>query len=220
MVQLVNDAFVFMGGTFDPIHNGHLRTALEIQQWLSIPQVSLIPSKQPVHRDAPGCTSEQRLAMVTAAVADEPALNVDPREVNSDQPSYSLLTLQGLREALGPSRPLCMVMGMDAYLSLSGWHRWEQFLDYAHLLVVARPGYQFQPNETMRAFTEAHQVTDKARLLAQPAGHVMIHEMTPLAISATQVRQLITDGHSPRYLLPDPVWAYIQEHNLYGFTTN
>ncbi|MDI3323017.1 nicotinate-nucleotide adenylyltransferase [Pontibacterium granulatum] len=216
----MNHAFVFMGGTFDPVHNGHLRTALEIQQWLDVPQVSLIPSKQPVHRDAPGCTSEQRLAMVDAAVADEPSLRADAREVTSDKPSYTLLTLQGLREELGAATPICMVMGMDAYLTLPGWHQWLEFLDYAHIIVVARPGYHFEPDETMQGFTRAHRVNDTATLLSKPAGHVLIHEMTPLGISATQVRQLVTDGYSPRYLIPDPVWAYIQDNNLYGYTTN
>lgn len=216
----MSQAFVFMGGTFDPIHNGHLRTALEIQQWLDVPQVSLIPSKQPVHRDAPGCTSEQRLAMVEAAVADEPTLRADAREMTSDKPSYTLLTLQGLREELGATMPICMVMGMDAYLTLPGWHQWLEFLDYAHIIVVARPGYHFEPDKTMRNFTRINRVQDKAALLSKPAGHVLIHEMTPLGISATQVRQLVTDGYSPRYLIPDPVWAYIQDNNLYGYTTN
>lgn len=216
----MNEAFVFMGGTFDPIHNGHLRTALEIQQWLGVAQVSLVPSKQPVHRDAPGCTSEQRLAMVNAAVLPETALRADAREVASDKPSYTLLTLQGLREELGEHHPICMVMGMDAYLTLPKWHQWQDFLGYAHIIVVARPGYHFEPDEIMQRFTSANRVTDKAELLSKPAGHVLIHEMTPLGISATQVRQLVTRGNSPRYLLPDPVWAYIKDHNLYGYLTN
>ncbi len=213
----MNDAFVFMGGTFDPIHFGHLRTALEIQQWLGVKQVNLIPSKVPVHRNAPGCSSEQRLAMVQHAVAEEPALVADAREIESTQDSYTLFTLQALRQEQGSTTPVCMVMGMDAYLSLPGWREWQAFLDYAHIIVVARPGYRIQPDDTMAQFTERFGVSDTSELLSKPHGHVLIHEMTPLGISATQIRQLVAQGQSPRYLFPDPVWAYIKEHNLYGY---
>ncbi|MBS99997.1 MAG: nicotinate-nicotinamide nucleotide adenylyltransferase [Oceanospirillaceae bacterium] len=206
-----------MGGTFDPIHNGHLRTALEIRQWLDVPEVCLIPSKMPVHRGEPGCTSEQRLEMVRLAVAAEPSLTADDREILSAQPSYSLLTLESLRAELGPDKPLCMVMGMDAYLTLPGWHRWERFLDLCHIIVVARPGYDYRPEAQMRQFTDSHAASSAAVLKSTPCGHVLIHELTPLGISATQIRQLIARGESPRYLLPDPVWNYIQTNKLYGF---
>ncbi len=209
--------FVFMGGTFDPVHNGHLRTALEIQQWLDIPEVCLIPSKMPVHRDEPGCTSEQRLAMVELAVADEPNLTADSREIRSDKPSYSLLTLESLRQELGAQRPLCMVMGVDAYLTLARWHRWERFIDLCHILVVTRPGYELDLEPVMHEFTERHAAASKEDLLRLPAGKVLIHELTPLGISATQIRQLVGQGHSPRYLMPDSVWDYIQTNSLYGF---
>ncbi|WP_432696794.1 nicotinate-nucleotide adenylyltransferase [Marinobacterium sp. YM272] len=212
-----NAPFVFMGGTFDPVHNGHLRTALEIQQWLDIPEVCLIPSKMPVHRDEPGCTSEQRLAMVELAVADEPSLTADDREILSDKPSYSLLTLESLRQELGAARPLCMVMGMDAYMTLSKWHQWERFIDLCHILVVTRPGYPLALDHGMRAFTEQHAANSKAELLSAPAGKVLIHELTPLGISATQIRHLVASGRSPRYLMPDAVWDYIQSNRLYGF---
>lgn len=209
--------FVFMGGTFDPVHNGHLRTALEIQQWLDVPEVCLIPSKAPVHRDEPGCTSEQRLAMVELAVADEPSLAADAREVRSEKPSYSLLTLESLREELGPQRPICMVMGVDAYMTLASWHQWERFIDLCHILVVTRPGYALELEPALKAFTNRHAAVAKDDLQRLPAGKVLMHELTPLAISATQIRQLVQQGQSPRYLMPDSVWDYIQTNRLYGF---
>jgi nicotinate-nucleotide adenylyltransferase len=209
--------WVFMGGTFDPVHNGHLRTALELRQWLEVPQVCLIPSKTPVHRGTPGCTSAQRLEMLQLAVADEPALTVDDREIRSEQPSYSLLTLESLRAELGPDKPICMVMGMDAYQTLPSWHRWERFLDLGHIIVVARPGYRFDPDAGLRRFTDRHAAESVRSLYRQPAGRVMIHELTPLSISATRIRQLIAAGESPRYLLPDAVWDYIRSNRLYGF---
>ncbi|MBV0932429.1 nicotinate-nucleotide adenylyltransferase [Marinobacterium weihaiense] len=209
---------VFMGGTFDPVHNGHLRTALELKQWLGVDQVCLIPSGAPVHRDEPGCTPRQRLAMVQQAVADEPALCADPREIESDAPSYSLLTLQALREERGPVCPIIMTMGMDAYQNLPGWHRWESLLEYAHILVLARPGYEgTDASEELQRFTRRHQAADVNELLTTPAGRVFIQELTPLGISATQIRQQIAQGQSPRYLLPEPVWHYICQHTLYGY---
>lgn len=209
---------VFMGGTFDPVHNGHLRTALELQQWLGVDQVCLIPSGAPVHRDQPGCTPHQRLAMVQLAVADEPALCADAREIESDQPSYSLLTLQALRREQGPQRPIIMTMGMDAYQTLPSWHRWQSLLDYAHILVLARPGYDgAEADAGLLAYTRAHQAGAVSELLNAPAGRVFIQELTPLGISATQIRRLIAQGQSPRYLLPEPVWHYIRQHKLYGF---
>lgn len=212
------DAFVFMGGTFDPIHNGHLRTALEIQQWLGVSQLCLIPSKTPVHRDAPGCTSEQRLAMVELAVEGEAVLRVDEREIHSDKPSYTLHTLQGLRQELGDDKPICMLMGMDAYQTLPSWYEWQQFLTLGHLIVVQRPGYQLAEDSVMGDLTRQHRADNPEELLSLPAGKVLIRELTPLGISATQVRQTISSGLSPRYLIPDQVWQYIKANQLYGLT--
>lgn len=209
---------VFMGGTFDPVHNGHLRTALELQQWLAVEQVCLIPSGAPVHRDQPGCTAQQRLEMVQWAVADEPALCADPREVESDEPSWTLLTLQALRQERGQDCPIIMTMGMDAFQTLDRWHRWQEFLQYAHILVIARPGYEATSlTSVLQIVLHQHGSPDYRLLLQRPAGLVHIQELTPLGISATQIRQLIASGQSPRYLLPEPVWHYIRQHELYGF---
>jgi len=209
---------VFMGGTFDPVHNGHLRTALELQQWLGVEQVCLIPSGEPVHRDQPGCTAQQRLEMVRLAVADEPALCADAREIESDAPSYSLLTLQSLRQEHGLGRPIIMTMGMDAFQTLEHWHHWQAFLDYAHILVIARPGYADSDlSEVLQALLRRHRSRDPQVLLREPAGRIHVQELTPLGISATQIRALIASGRSPRYLLPEPVWHYIQQHKLYGY---
>ena len=215
---MADQAFVFMGGTFDPIHLGHLRTALELKQFLDVEKVRLIPSKVPVHREEPNCSSDQRLAMLELAVANEPALMADTREILSTQPSYTLLTLQSIRDELGDDPSLCMVMGMDAYLSLPSWHQWERFLDLCHLVVVTRPGYEMPESSPMYAYTLQNRVACASELFQVAAGKVLLQELTPLAISATQIRQEIARGYSPRYLLPDEVWQYIQENNLYGLT--
>ena len=209
-----------MGGTFDPIHNGHLRSALEIKQWLEVPEVTLMPSKVPVHRKQPERTGEQRLEMVRLAVADEPALFADDREVHSADASYTVLTLESFRREVGDQAPICMVLGMDAYLSLPSWDRWQELLNLCHIVVVKRPGWVYQPCETMQQVSRRHEVTDKQKLLNSPAGHVIFHELTPLGISATQIRDLIAAGDSPRYLIPDGVWDYIQQAQLYGCVEN
>ncbi|MEM5535717.1 nicotinate-nucleotide adenylyltransferase [Neptuniibacter pectenicola] len=212
------NAYVFMGGTFDPIHNGHLRTALELQQWMGVEKVCLIPSKDPVHRATPGRSAEQRLKMVELAVADEPALAADDREIKSKNPSYSLHTLESIRSELGADVPICMIMGMDAYQTLPHWHEWQRFTDFAHLIVVKRPGYSMPQCDELTMFTEKHQAENLQQVLSTPAGFVLFHELTPIGVSATQIRQTIAQGHSPRYLFPDQVWHYIQDNRLYGLT--
>ena len=213
----LTEPFVFMGGTFDPVHNGHLRTALELQQWLNVSQVTLIPTGEPVHREAPGCSAQHRLEMVRLAVEDAASLCVDAREVDAAPPSYSALTLASLRQSLGPDRPVCMVMGMDAYLGLPGWKDWDTFLSLCHIIAVARPGYTYPSADAMDDFTRRYRVESTEELWQRPCGAVMIHELTPLGISATQIRELVAQGRSPRYLLPDQVWEYIKQHRLYGY---
>jgi nicotinate-nucleotide adenylyltransferase len=208
-------AHVFMGGTFDPIHNGHLRTALEIQQWLGVDYVNLMPSKRPVHREAPGCRAQDRLAMVELAVHNEPALRCDSREIDSDQASYSVYTLAGLRKELGANQPVCMVLGMDAFLGLDLWHCYEDIMSLCHIIVVARPGYALTPNKVVADLLKKHQATAREALLGKPHGHIVIHELTPLDISATDIRSLLQKGLSPRYLLPEAVLDYIEKMQLY-----
>ena len=205
------DAVAFMGGTFDPVHNGHLRTALEIRQLLALDEIRLIPCHVPVHRALPGCSSEQRLEMLSLAVEDEPGLVVDDRELRSEQASYSINTLESLRRELGPNASLFMVMGMDSFLTLSSWHRWQEFLQLAHLVVVQRPGWAFSPGDPMAEWSRQHQVDDIQQLKDSPCGYILLHQLTPLGISATQIRELIGSNHSPRYLIPDRVWNYSRE---------
>lgn len=204
-----------MGGTFDPIHNGHLRTALEIQQTLQVGRVALMPAKQPVHRESPGSSATARLKMVELAVADEPALMCDPREILAEQPSYTIYTLEALRKELGADASVCMVIGMDSFLSFDTWHRYAEFLTFCHIIVVARPGFACHPNKALAQLLADHQVKDKHALLTEAAGSILILELTPLSISATEIRRLLQQGVSPRYLLPDSVLTYIQHNKLY-----
>lgn len=212
----VTGALAFMGGTFDPIHNGHLRTALELQQQLQIDEVRLVPCQRPVHRESPGCDAQQRLAMIRLAVAGEEGLTVDDREITSSEPSYTVNTLRSIRAEVGGQVSISLIMGMDAYLTLPSWYRWQEIVEQAHILVVQRPGWEFVPDLQMADWTRTRQAKSAAELKLSPAGRVLLHRLTPLGISATQIRGLVAMGISPRYLIPDAVWEYIQDHRLYA----
>jgi len=204
-----------LGGTFDPIHHGHLRTALELRDRLQTDQLRLIPCHRPPHRELPQISAAQRLAMVRLGVDGEPGLQVDDRELRRDRPSYSVDTLQSLRAELGVDCSLVMVIGSDALLGLNRWHRWQQLLQLAHLVVVARPGWCLADDHPLASWVAQHRVECVAALRAAPNGGVLWQQLTPLAISATQIREELRAGRSPRYLLPDAVLAYIDAHGLY-----
>lgn len=202
------------GGTFDPIHFGHLRTAFELLQALGLDQVRLVPAGQPPHRDSPLCDAEHRLAMVRAAVADQPGLVVDDREVRRAGPSYTVLTLRELR-AEAPSRPLCLIVGMDAFLGLPQWHEWRAVLDLAHLVVAHRPGWVAPDAGTLGELLAMHGTARVADLHESVAGRIHVRPVTQLEISSTDLRSLIVAGQDPRYLLPDPVRALIHDTGCY-----
>ncbi|HMW53759.1 MAG TPA: nicotinate-nucleotide adenylyltransferase [Rhodocyclaceae bacterium] len=203
------------GGTFDPIHSGHLRLAEEAREQLGLAAVRLIPAGQPPHRDVPGAPAADRLAMARLAVADNPAFEVDPAEVLAAQPSYTILTLERVRAEVGPERPLVLLLGVDAFLGLPTWKRWRELFDFAHLAVANRPGYTLDPARMTPELAAACAHREAATVPASPAGALVQFRMTPLAISATDIRQRRAAGRSLRYLLPAPVLDYISAHQLY-----
>lgn len=206
-----------LGGTFDPIHHGHLRLAEEAWQALHLEQMLLVPAGQPPHRDRPGGTAEDRLAMVRLALADHPEFQVDDAEVRSAAPSYTVPTLERLRQSHG-SRPLVLILGMDAFLGLPSWRRWRQLFELAHIGVATRPGYPLADDALppeLAAEYHARLRRDPHVLQQAPAGAIVPFAMTPLAISATLIRDGLADGGSARYLLPEAVLAYISQHSLY-----
>ncbi len=208
-------AVALLGGTFDPIHHGHLRLALELRDRLGFDQVRLTPCALPVHRESPGCSAHQRMEMVQLAVGHEPGLIIDDREVSADRPSYSFDTLQSLRSELGPQTPLAMVMGTDAFLQLDSWYRWQELLELCHILVVIRPGWHLDPAHPMYSWYRQHRVDNVNTLQQSPAGSVLLQQLAALEISATAIRQQIVSGQSPRFLMPDSVWDHIRQQQLY-----
>jgi len=203
-----------LGGTFDPIHIGHLRPAIEARDAIGLAEVRLIPNHIPPHRAHPFCSGEQRLAMVKLAAAQNHHFVVDERELQRDTPSYTIDTLIELRHEL-PDTPLCFMMGMDSLLGLPSWHRWQELLDYTHLVVSARPGWQPEYPPLIAQLLADHQVKEVAALHRQRAGHIWLADNQPIALSATRLRALLSTGQDTRYLLPEPVAHYIDQQGLY-----
>ncbi|HHO67993.1 MAG TPA: nicotinate-nucleotide adenylyltransferase [Gammaproteobacteria bacterium] len=203
-----------LGGTFDPVHYGHLRPALEVRQALGIDQVRLLPAGRPPHRHPPQASAGQRLAMLELAVQDEPALAIDARELRRDGPSYMADTLRELREEIG-DEPLCLALGMDALQGLDSWHDWHAIPALCHLLVMERPGSRWPRSGELLKRVARARVDDVDALHGQAAGLIAGIRVTQLDISASAIRRMLADGHSPRFLLPDRVLDYIYEQGLY-----
>lgn len=212
-------ALGLFGGTFDPIHYGHLRLAEEACEQLQISRVRLLPAGQPPHRAGPVAAAADRLAMARLAVAGNPRLEVDAAEIEAGGPSYTVLTLERLRAELGAATPLILLLGSDAFSALPTWHRWPELLRLAHIAVVQRAGQAPQagelPAELVRACVDRH-ASDARALHAAPAGRVFSMSMTPLAISASELRARLAAGRSVRYLLPAAVLDYIGRRRLYA----
>lgn len=205
------------GGTFDPIHYGHLRPALELREQLGLDEVRFTPAAQPPHRATPTVSSAQRLAMLQRAVAGVGGFAVDARELQRSGPSYMVDTLRSLRDELG-TRPLVLLLGLDAFLGLPSWHRWQAIIELAHIAVATRPGWstaELQGNEALARLWRERATEGAAALHATPAGRMVMVPVTPLAISATAIREQLFQGRSVRFLLPDSVLHYIEDNRLY-----
>ena len=223
-----------LGGTFDPVHIGHLRGALEVAETLGLnevragvlpeekqrivaglqDEVRLVPNFRPPHREAPNSSAQDRLAMVQLAVQDVPPLAVDARELERDRPSYTLDTLESLREELDQQDQIHLIVGWDAFCGLPSWHRWEELLDHCHILVMQRPDADSDAPQALRELLAARSVNDPLALSGR-SGQIAFVWQAPLEVSATRIRQFLASGRSVRFLVPDAVLAYINAHGLY-----
>jgi nicotinate-nucleotide adenylyltransferase len=208
-----------LGGTFDPIHYGHLRLAEEMLELANLRQIRFIPAGTPPHRDAPQVSAQHRSTMVKLAISDQPAFILDAREVERATPCYTVDTLLELRAELGAAQPLCLLMGGDAFLQLHTWHEWERLLELSHIVVGYRPGYTLE--DRIHTATPALRKHYQQRLCSadalsqRPAGGIAELAIPKLEISATLIRNRVADNRSIRYLLPNPVADYIYQHHLY-----
>lgn len=203
------------GGTFDPLHYGHLRTAFELLQALKLTEVRFMPAGNPPHRDQAVASAEVRLRMVKAAIEGQPGFIVDDREIRREGPSYSVDTLVTLR-AEHPDRSLCLIVGMDAFLGLPKWYQWREILQLAHLVVAHRPGWR-APSQGPLGELLVDRGTGRVDDLHEArAGCIYIHAVTQLEISSTELRTLIASGRDPRFLMPDAVRKIILDSQCYA----
>jgi len=205
------------GGTFDPIHYGHLRTAYEMLEVLDFDEVSFVPSGEPPHRGQTIADAEQRLEMVRVATRGQPGFSVDDCELRRTGPSYTIDTLTTIREEQ-PGVALGLIVGMDAFLALTTWHRWNEILDFAHLVIAHRPGWRIPDTDELGDLIGAHGTSDVEDLHENGHGRIFEHAVTQLEIASTEIRDLIAAGRDPRFLMPDAVRDVILKSGCYKQT--
>ena len=211
-------ALGLLGGTFDPVHNAHLRLAEEATRQLGLGGVLWIPAGSPRHRPPPVAGAEHRLAMVRIATAGHAEYLIDDAEVFSTEPSYTVPTLERLRRIHGGARPLVLLMGADAFLGLATWHRWKELFHLAHIGVASRPTFDLSPERMAPELADEfhrRRKSDAAALAAAPAGAILAFTLEAGTVSSTEVRAKLRRGEPADELLPGPVLDYIRRHSLY-----
>lgn len=203
------------GGTFDPVHFGHVEIATQLAEHLQIDSLRLMPCGVPVHREQPIASANQRLEMLGMAIADRPRLAIEPREVEQSELSYSIDSLRRVRADIGPQQPLFMCLGMDALEQLQHWHQWRQLLDYCHIVAVGRPGAQRPTKPPLKFWIEQHQSQQPAADESRPCGYLYFCDFNLLDISSTQIRHRLKQRRSIDTLTPKAVSDYIHRHHLY-----
>lgn len=207
-----------LGGTFNPIHFGHLRMAQELAEALQLGEVRFIPSATPPHKAAPKVSAAHRAEMVKIAIQDNPLFKFDGRELQREGASYTIDTLIELREELGVKTAICLFMGSDAFVKLDTWHRWQELLNFCHIVLVQRPNLSPEhPKlpEALEILLTDHYTENSIDLATKGAGFIHMQKITSLDISSTKIRELITNGQTPHYLLPESIIAYIKKNQLY-----
>ena len=205
------------GGTFDPVHYGHLRPALEVYEAFALSELRFIPCGQPPHRNSPQATGQQRQAMLEAAVAGLPGFRVDDREIRRGGMSYMVDTLRSLQVDV-PDKALCLILGMDAFAAFHTWHTWREIPELCNLLVMHRP--EFDPEQVivhaeLKRLVAKSQVQDRSQLRNSRAGKLMFYPVTQLDISSTAIRKAINERRDVRFLLPDAVISLIDREGIY-----
>jgi nicotinate-nucleotide adenylyltransferase len=203
-----------LGGTFDPVHAGHIALAKELLEHLHLQQMRLLPCKNPVHRDTPMASAEDRLAMLKLATAGTDLI-IDCRELERPGPSYTIDSLRSLRDEVGPRQGLAFCMGADAFATLTSWHQWRHFLELSHLVVMARPDSKMDLVPELESLLAEKQVIDPTRLHQQAEGLIYLAYLSQIPLSSTRVRQTLISGNIAKNALAPTVRHYIEERGLY-----
>lgn len=209
-----------LGGTFDPVHYGHLRPAEEVREALQLSELRFTPARIPPHRERPRLSPQVRAELVELAIADNPGATLDTRELYREGPSYTVDTLLQIwaeRRGSAARESICLILGYDTFLGLPGWSRWQQLCELAHLVVTERPGVSGRIPAELDAVLAERRITEPRLLHTQPAGGIYFQPVTPLPISATGIRRALASGRSVRYLLPESVRERIVTDSLYGY---
>lgn len=207
------------GGTFDPVHIGHLRTAYELLKHLGLAQIHFVPCHLPPHQKSPYASAELRLAMLRGAIADDSDFVVDERELNREGVSYSVDTLESFREEF-PNRSLGLIVGMDAFLEFETWHRWQDILELAHIIVARRPGTVVPDTGESGKLLARLGAEDCSVLQYETAGRILVHAVTQLEVSSSAIRESVAERVKPRFLVPEVVAEIIEESGCYAGENN
>ncbi|MGB0458570.1 MAG: nicotinate-nucleotide adenylyltransferase [Porticoccaceae bacterium] len=210
-----NMSVALFGGTFNPIHFGHLNLANSLADYLHIQSVRMIPCAIPPHREAPSVSPEQRLAMLNLAIADNPTLVADDLELKRACTSYSIDTVEIVRQEIGAQTPLFFCIGMDVLLAIDNWHRWTELLDYCHIVVCLRPNYKMPNEGALATWIERYLCDDLTQIKKQSHGCIHLCKIPPLDISSTAIRDSIKYAKNIDHMTPEPVVNYIKQHSLY-----
>lgn len=206
MSKHVNRPLAILGGTFDPVHLGHLRVAWEAAEFLGA-DVHLVPANVPPHRPQPVASAEQRVAILRAALQGQDRLILDERELRREGPSYSVDTLIALRKEIGPTRSVVLLVGADAYSGLPSWHRWKELFALAHIGVLTRAGHQIVESPELAQAIGERRISSVAEIRQRPVGAVIDIRVSALEISATHIRNELAADREPRYLVPASLLA-------------
>lgn len=210
-----NMSVALLGGTFNPIHFGHLNLANCLVDYLQVESVRMIPCAIPPHRETPSVSAEQRLAMLQLAIDDHPLLTSDDLELRKSTPSYSIETVQQIRQQVGKETPLFFCIGMDSLLTIDSWHHWQQLLDYCHLAICPRPGYKLPIKGHLAEWIEQNLCDDIERVKTLAQGCLHLCKIPLKDISSTAIRDSIKCAQSIDHLTPKSVVNFITKHSLY-----
>jgi len=211
---------VIMGGTFDPIHNGHIETAKETAQWLNVDHVFLLPAHIPPHKSSTRANAIHRENMVKIICQQLPLFQLDDRELTRKTPSFTVTSLEEIKQEQ-PDSKIFFIIGMDSLLNFTSWHQWQKILSLCHLVVNIRPGYPLkQINTATQELLKNHQISNISGITQKDAGGIILHKNQSFDISSSEIREQLSKKTLSTNLLPTAVHKYIIEEKLYQKITS